>query len=169
MDQHDDDLICVGHVLGAQGIKGWIRVFSNTSPRENIVSYSPWLIEQGDGLEEVKVKGRLQGKNVIAKLQGIDDRTRAETLTGCKLYIDSRQLPGLEKGEYYWSDLIGLAVETLQSEPLGVVSDMLETGADDVMVLKGDRERLIPFVMEEIVREVDLDKRRLVVDWHPEY
>jgi 16S rRNA processing protein RimM len=169
MDQHDDDLICVGHVLGAQGIKGWIRVFSNTSPRENIVSYSPWLIEQGDGLEEVKVKGRLQGKNVIAKLQGIDDRTRAETLTGCKLYIDSRQLPGLENGEYYWSDLIGLAVETLQSEPLGVVSDMLETGADDVMVLKGDRERLIPFVMEEIVREVDLDKRRLVVDWHPEY
>jgi 16S rRNA processing protein RimM len=169
MDQHDDDLICVGHVLGAQGIKGWIRVFSNTSPRENIVSYSPWLIEQGDGLEEVKVKGRLQGKNVIAKLQGIDDRTRAEMLTGCKLYIDSRQLPGLENGEYYWSDLIGLAVETLQSEPLGVVSDMLETGADDVMVLKGDRERLIPFVMEEIVREVDLDKRRLVVDWHPEY
>jgi 16S rRNA processing protein RimM len=169
MDQHDDDLICVGHVLGAQGIKGWIRVFSNTSPRENIVSYSPWLIEQGDRLEEVKVKGRLQGKNVIAKLQGIDDRTRAETLTGCKLYIDSRQLPGLENGEYYWSDLIGLAVETLQSEPLGVVSDMLETGADDVMVLKGDRERLIPFVMEEIVREVDLDKRRLVVDWHPEY
>jgi 16S rRNA processing protein RimM len=169
MDQHDDDLICVGHVLGAQGIKGWIRVFSNTSPRENIVSYSPWLIEQGDRLEEVKVKGRLQGKNVIAKLQGIDDRTRAEMLTGCKLYIDSRQLPGLENGEYYWSDLIGLAVETLQSEPLGVVSDMLETGADDVMVLKGDRERLIPFVMEEIVREVDLDKRRLVVDWHPEY
>ena len=117
MDQHDDDLICVGHVLGAQGIKGWIRVFSNTSPRENIVSYSPWLIEQGDGLEEVKVTGRLQGKNVIAKLQGIDGRTRAETLTGCKLYIDSRQLPGLENGEYYWSDLIGLAVETLQSEP----------------------------------------------------
>ncbi|MDH3763620.1 MAG: ribosome maturation factor RimM [Gammaproteobacteria bacterium] len=169
MDQHDDDLICVGHVLGAQGIKGWIRVFSNTSPRENIVSYSPWMIEQGDGLEEVKVQGRLQGKNVIAKLEGIDDRTRAETLTGCKLYIDSRQLPGLEAGDYYWSDLIGLAVETLQSEPLGVVSDMLETGADDVMVLKGDRERLIPFVMEEIVREVDLDRRRLVVDWHPEY
>ncbi len=169
MNQHDDDLICVGHVLGAQGIKGWIRVFSNTSPRQNIVSYSPWLIEQGDELKKAKVNGRVQGKNVIAKLEGVDDRTQAETLTGCQLYIDPQQLPGLEAGEYYWSDLIGLSVETLQAEPLGVVATMLETGADDVMVLKGDRERLIPFVMDEIVREVDLDKRRLVVDWSPEY
>ncbi|MCP4387067.1 MAG: ribosome maturation factor RimM [Gammaproteobacteria bacterium] len=169
MNQHEDDLICVGHVLGAQGIKGWIRVFSNTSPRQNIVSYSPWLIEQGDELKKVKVNGRVQGKNVIAKLEGVDDRTQAETLTGCQLYIDPQQLPGLEAGEYYWSDLIGLSVETLQAEPLGVVATMLETGADDVMVLKGDRERLIPFVMDEVVREVDLDKRRLVVDWSPEY
>ena len=106
---------------------------------------------------------------MIAKLDGIDDRTQAEALTGCKLYINPQQLPGLEAGEYYWSDLIGLTVETLQAETLGVVAGMLETGADDVMVLQGDRERLIPFVMEDIVREVDLDKRRLVVDWSPEY
>jgi 16S rRNA processing protein RimM len=169
MNQHDDELICVGHVLGAQGIKGWIRVHSNTSPRENIVSYSPWFIEQGDELKKVKVKGRLQGKNVVAKLQGIDDRTQAEALIGCQLFIDAQQLPGLEAGEYYWSDLVGLSVETLQAEPLGVISAMLETGADDVMVLQGERERLIPFVLDEIVREVDLGNRRLVVDWSPEY
>jgi len=169
MDQHDDDLICVGHVLGAQGIKGWIRVFSSTSPRENIVNYSPWLIEQGDQLKTVAVEGRLQGKHVIARLDGIDDRTQAEALVSCQLFIRRQQLPGLKAGEYYWSDLIGLTVETLQAEPLGVVTAMLETGADDVMVLKGERERLIPFVMDEIVREVDLGKRRLVVDWSPEY
>ncbi len=169
MDQHEDELICVGHVLGAQGIKGWIRVFSNTSPRENIVSYSPWLLEQGDELVEMKVSGRLQGKNVVAKLAGIDDRNRAEALTGCRLFIRPQQLPGLEAGEYYWSDLIGLEVETLAAEPLGVVAEMLETGADDVMVLRGERERLIPFVLDEIVRDVDLVERRLVVDWSPEY
>lgn len=169
MDQHDDDLICVGHVLGAQGLKGWIRIFSNTSPRENIVNYSPWLIEQGNRLKTVAVKGRLQGKNVVAKLEGIDDRTQAEALTGCQLFIRRQQLPGLEAGEYYWSDLIGLTVETPQGEPLGIVSGMLETGADDVMVLQGERERLIPFVMDEIVREVDLVKRRLVVDWSHDY
>lgn len=169
MDQHDDELICVGHVLGAQGIKGWIRVFSNTSPRENIVSYSPWLVEQGGELVEMKVSGRLQGKNVVARLAGIDDRDRAEALAGCRLFIRPQQLPGLGAGEYYWSDLIGLEVETLAAEPLGVVAEMLETGADDVMVLRGERERLIPFVLDEIVREVDLGKRRLVVDWSPEY
>jgi len=169
MNQHDDELICVGHVLGAQGIKGWIRVHSNTSPRENLVSYSPWFVEQGGELKKVKVKGRLQGKNVVAKLQGTDDRTQAEALIGCQLFIDARQLPGLEAGEYYWSDLIGLSVETLQAEPLGVISAMLETGADDVMVLQAERERLIPFVLDEIVREVDLDNGRLVVDWSPEY
>ena len=169
MDQHDDELICVGHVLGAQGIKGWVRVFSKTSPRENVVNYGPWLVEQGDELRAMAVTGRLQGKNVIAKLEGVDDRTRAEELIGCRLFIEARQLPRLETGEFYWSDLIGLEVETLQAEPLGVVASMMETGADDVMVLSGDRERLIPFVMDDIVREVDLGNRRLVVDWSPEY
>ena len=169
MRQHDDDLICVGRVLGAQGIKGWVRVFSNTSPRENIVHYDPWLIDRGQGLEPVTVKGKRQGRNVLAKLEGIDDRTRAEEITGCELYIRQEQLPGLDEDEYYWSDLIGLEVETLGAEPLGVVASMMETGADDVMVLQGDRERLIPFVLGEIVREVDLAGRRLVVDWSPDY
>ena len=169
MSQHDEDLICVGHVLGAQGIKGWIRVFSNTSPRENILLYSPWLLEQGDELNAVGVSGRLQGKNVLARLDGIENRNQAEELIGCRLFIEARQLPRLDAGEFYWSDLIGLEVETLQAEPLGVIASMMETGADDVMVLSGDRERLIPFVMDDIVREVDLAKRRLVVDWSPEY
>ena len=169
MGQHDDDLICVGHVLGAQGIKGWVRVFSNTSPRANIVNYSPWLIEQGNDLKPVKVEGRAQGKNVIARLEGIEDRGQVDELIGCRLFINAAQLPRLEAGDYYWSDLIGLAVETLQAEPLGVVASMMETGANDVMVLSGERERLIPFVMDEIVREVDLSNRRMVVDWSPEY
>ncbi len=169
MNQHDDELICVGHILGAQGLKGWVRVFSNTSPRENIVNYSPWVIEQGDELQKVSVKGRLQGRNVLASVDGCEDRNQAEALKGCRIFIDPAQLPRLQAGDYYWSDLIGLAVESLQGEPLGVVASMLETGADDVMVLSGERERLIPFAIDDIVREVDLEKRRLVVDWLPEY
>jgi len=169
MSQHRDELICVGHILGAQGIKGWVRVFSNTSPRENIVNYGPWLLEQGEQLKSVDVSGRLQGKNVIARLDGIEDRNQAEALTGCRIMIEAAQLPGLEAGDYYWSELIGLKVETLQGEMLGTVSSMLETGADDVMVLSGDRERLIPFVIDDIVREVDLDAGRMVVDWLLDY
>jgi len=169
MSQHDDDLICVGHILGSQGVKGWVRVFSNTSPRENIVSYSPWFIEQGNVQQATAVQGRRQGKNVLARLEGVEDRTQADELTGCRIFINPQQLPRLEAGEYYWSDLVGLAVETVQGEPLGVIASMMETGADDVMVLSGERERLIPFVIDQIVREVDLDSQRLVVDWSPEY
>jgi 16S rRNA processing protein RimM len=169
MNQHDDELICVGYILGAQGIKGRVRVFSNTSPRENIANYSPWFIEQGEDLHKVSVKGGLQGRNVVASLQGYADRNRAEELKGCRIFIEPAQLPRLQAGDYYWSDLIGLAVESLQGEPLGVVDSMLETGADDVMVLRGERERLIPFVIDDIVHQVDLEKRRLVVDWLPEY
>ena len=169
MSQHDDDLICVGHILGSQGVKGWVRVFSNTSPRENIVSYSPWFIEQGNVQQATAVQGRRQGKNVLARLEGVEDRTQADELTGCRIFIDPQLLPRLEAGEYYWSDLVGLAVETVQGEPLGVIASMMETGADDVMVLSGERERLIPFVIDQIVTEVDLDKQRLVVDWSPEY
>jgi 16S rRNA processing protein RimM len=169
MSQHDDDLICVGHILGSQGVKGWVRVYSNTSPRENIVSYSPWFIEQGSVQKETAVQGRRQGKNVLAKLEGVEDRTQADELKDCRIFINPQLLPRLEAGEYYWSDLVGLAVETLQGDPLGVIASMMETGADDVMVLTGERERLIPFVIDQIVREVDLDSQRLVVDWSPEY
>jgi 16S rRNA processing protein RimM len=169
MDQHLDDLVCVGHILGAQGIKGWIRVFSNTSPRDNIVKYSPWIIEQGDELKAVSISGRSQGKNVVAQLEGCENRSAAEALTGCRILINPAQLPDLQAGEYYWSDLIGLQVESLQGESLGVVASILETGADDVLVLSGERERLIPFVIGDIVHEVDLERQRLVVDWLPDY
>jgi 16S rRNA processing protein RimM len=169
MDQHEDDLICVGHILGAQGIRGEVRVFSDTSPRENILQYGPWYIERGEKLEPVDVRGRLQGRQVIARLDGIEDRNQAEGLTGCRILIRRQQLPRLQEGDYYWSDLIGLKVESLQGESLGVVSSMLETGADDVMVVNGERERLIPFVIDDIVREVDLDGQRMVVDWRPDF
>lgn len=169
MNQHDDDLICVGHILGAQGVKGWVKIFSNTSPRENIVSYSPWLVEWGTGLKQLSVEGRVQGKHVIARLEGIEDRSRADELFGRQLYIQQDQLPRLEQGEYYWSDLIGLTVVSLQGDALGKVVSMMETGAADVMLVNGDRERLIPFAMDDIVTEVDLENQRMIVDWLPEY
>jgi 16S rRNA processing protein RimM len=169
MPRRQDETICVGHITGAQGIQGWVRVFSNTSPRENIVSYSPWLVETGDRLQAVEIEGRLQGRNVVAKLVGVEDRDQANEMTGSKIYILPEQLPKLEDGEFYWSQLIGLEVESLQADALGTIEAMMETGANDVMVLKGDRERLIPFVMDEVVREIDLTNRRIVVDWQPDY
>ncbi len=169
MSQRDDGLICVGHILGPQGVKGWVKIFSNTSPRENIVSYSPWLVEWGTELKQINVEGRVQGKYVIARLEGIEDRSQADELIGRQLFIRQEQLPSLDEGEYYWSDLTGLKVVSLQGDDLGQIESMLETGASDVMVVKGDRERLIPFVMDDIVKQVDLENQRMVVDWSAEY
>ena len=169
MHPQDDESICVGHIIGVQGVKGWVKVFSDTSPRENILNFSPWKIETGEKIMNVAVNGRLQGKNVIAQIDGVEDRDLAAELIGSKIYIEPGQLPKLAEGEYYWSDLIGMKVESLESEPLGTIETMMETGANDVMVLQGDRERLIPFVIDEIVREVDLANKRVVVDWQPDY
>ena len=167
--QECDEAVCVGHILGAQGIKGEVRVFSNTDPRENIVGYSPWQVEIDGQLKTVEVSGRLQGKNVIANIVGVDDRNQATALTGCKIYILQEQLPLLQNDEYYWSDLIGMEVKSMQAEALGTVDSMMETGASDVMVVKGDRERLIPFVMKDIVQEIDLVKKQMIVDWQADY
>ena len=169
MQEHEDDLICVGNITGLHGVKGRVKVFSNTSPRENILNYSPWRIVAGEQVQIVTVSGRLQGKNVVAQIDGVDQREQAVELVGSKIYILAEQLPQLDDGEYYWSDLIGLEVESLDAEPLGTVETMLETGANDVMVLRGDRERLIPFVMGDVVKLVDLANKRVIVDWKPDY
>ena len=164
-----EEAVCVGHILGARGVKGEVRVFSNTEPRENIVKYSPWLVEIDGKIETIEVKGRLQGKNVIAKLAGFENREQTATIIGGKIYILPEQLPALGNSEYYWSDLIGMAVYSLQAESLGAIVSMMETGANDVMVVKGDKERLIPFVLNDIVREIDLANAKMIVDWQADY
>lgn len=168
MDQRKDE-ICVGHITGVQGLQGWVRVFSDTSPRENIVNYSPWMLKSGGDIQTLEVEGRLQGRLVLAKLAGIESRDQAAELVGNKIYIWPEQLPELDQDEYYWSDLIGMQVESIQAEALGRVDDMMETGANDVMVVKGDRDRLIPFVIDDIVQKVDLANRRIIVDWPADY
>ncbi len=166
-----DRLVTLGHVTGAHGLQGWIKVHSDTSPRENIATYSRLLLNQGQGWQSWGLSsGRRQGKNVVLKLKGCNDRNAAEALTGAKIAIHRDQLPELEApDEFYWTDLEGLAVETTEGVSLGEIDHLFETGSNDVLVVKGDRERLIPFIWEQVVQEVDLEERRMVVDWDPEF
>jgi len=162
--------INVGEISGVFGIKGWVKVFSFTDPRENILHYSPWLLKKGDETRQVDVlDGQLQGKAVVAQLDGISDRDQAAALMGWRVFINHSQLPKAAADEYYWSDLIGLKVETVDGIHLGVVENMLETGANDVIVVKGERERAIPFLQGRTVIDIDLDAGRMVVDWDPEF
>jgi len=167
----NDDTINVGEVSGVFGVKGWVKVFSFTQPRENILSYSPWYLQKGKEFRKVKLlNGQRQGKLVVAAIDGITDRDAAEALLGWKILIDKNQLPAPAEGEFYWADLLGLKVETDQGVALGVVDHLLETGANDVLVVKDEkRERLIPFLQQQTVLKIDLENGLMVVAWDPDF
>lgn len=163
--------IVVGEISGVFGVKGWVKVYSFTDPRENILNYSPWILRKGSELKTVAVlEGSLQGGAVIASLSGITDRDMAAAFGGYEILIDEKLLPELEEGEYYWRDLIGLKVETEQGIALGMVDYLLETGANDVLVVKeGEKERLIPFLQGQFVKSIDLKAGLMIVDWDPDF
>lgn len=162
--------ITAGKISGLFGIKGWVRIFSYTEPKENILDYSPWLLCKDNTAKEFKVlAGKAQGKAVVACLEGVNDRDAAAKLQGADIEIFYSQLPQAEQGSYYWADLIGLKVITTQGVALGEVDHLMETGANDVLVVKGERERLIPFLQPQTVTRVDLDAGLLIVDWDPEF
>lgn len=151
------------------GVRGWVKVFSHTEPREGILGYGPWLVGEGDAWREVAViDGRAHGKGVVARLEGVDDRGGAAALVGAGIAVHRDRLPPLPPGEYYHADLVGLEVVNTDGVVLGAVSHLFATGANQVMVVQGERERLLPFVQGQVVLEVDLAERRIRVDWDPE-
>lgn len=161
-------VVLIGHVSGAHGIKGWVRLHSLTEPKEAIFEYQPWLL--GDSLEEVTIEqGRKQGKHLVASLEKVETRDQAEELVGRSISVYRDQFADLPANEFYWADLIGLAVRLDDGTVLGSIERMLATGANDVMVVHGDRERLIPFVRGQYVTEVNLDDGYVVVQWDPDF
>ena len=162
-------ILTLGKIVGAFGIKGWVKVFSETRPREQIFSYSPWTVEVRGQRRQIEViDGHAQGKGLVARLQGIDDRDAAEALIGASIGYPAEAMPEAGPGEYYWSQLVGLEVRNRQGEDFGTVSRLFETGANDVMVVKGERERLIPFT-GDAVAEVDLEQGCIIVDWDADF
>lgn len=167
----NSDYLNAGEISGVFGVKGLVKVFSFTEPRENIVRYSPWLLQKNDQSWEVKVvSGQRHGNVVVAELESISDRDAALALMGAKILIRKQQLPKPKPGEYYWADLVGLRVETESGLKLGIVDHLLETGANDVLVVRdGERERLIPFLQRQTVLQIDLAAGVMIVDWDPDF
>lgn len=162
-------LVTAGEILGAYGVRGWVKVQSHTDPPENILRYSPWFLDQKQGKEYRVIDGKRHGNIVLARLEGITDRDQAGLLQRKVVSVFRHQFAELKRGQYYWADLIGLQVRTVEGAVLGKVSSMMETGANDVMEVSGDRDRLIPFIIGEFVKKVDIDEGFLVVDWDPEF
>ena len=161
-------VVPLGHVSGVHGLQGWVKIHSLTEPREAIFDYQPWLM--GDSLREVHIRqGKKHGNRLIALFENIEDRDAAETLVHQPIAVYRDQFPETESGEFYWSDLLGLKVELEDGTELGTVENLMATGANDVLVVKGDRDRLVPFIQGQYVKRVDLENRRIIVDWDPDF
>ena len=170
MSEPSTTRIMLGHISGLYGVRGWVKVFSYTKPITNIFNYSPWQLYQYGQWQTLSVcEGKTHGKGIIARLETIHDRDEAARLLGADIMISRSQLPTAPINEYYWVDLIDLTVINHKGVKLGQVDYMLETGANDVIVVKGKRERLIPFVLGRVVLEVDLVGRVLRVDWDEDF
>jgi 16S rRNA processing protein RimM len=168
-----EEFIPVGKISGVFGVKGWMKIFSFTDPRKNILNYSPlYMSQRGEWIEVKVMTGRVQGKGIVLSLENVTDPDQVLPLIGNQLAITKQQLKPAGNNDYYWSQLIGMAVVNRQDEPLGIVDSLSETGANDVLQVtdaEQKTQRLIPFVMDEIVDSVDLDKKIIRVDWELDY
>ena len=158
--------VTVGRISGVFGVKGWLKVQSYTEPRANIVGFDVWTLRMSGAERLFEVEdGQGQAGKVAAKLRGIDDPDRAREWVGADIVIERDRLPKTQTDEFYWTDLEGLEVRTTAGLTLGRVAHLLATGANDVLVLDGTPERLIPFVLGSVVKHVDLEAGSIVVDW----
>jgi 16S rRNA processing protein RimM len=164
--------VLLGKIVGVFGVRGLVKLQSHTEPREALFDYLPWTLRSPRGVEtEIEeLQGRPQGRGLVASLPGVDTREAAEALVGSEIWVERSALPRPKRGEYYWIDLEGCAVHTVEGIALGAVSHLFNTGANDVMSVKdGAKERLVPFIHDEVIKSVDLDARRIVVDWDPDF
>lgn len=170
-----NEQIVVGKIGAVYGVKGWLKVHSFTEEQEAILDYFPWSLKLGNKVQTVEVTDwRKHNKGLVVKIDNIDDRDVAQTLVSSEIFVDKTKLPELPDGEFYWRDLIGMTVVTDKGYDLGQVSDLLETGSNDVLVVKanrndgfGKKERLIPYLEDQVVKSVNVENKQICVDWDP--
>jgi 16S rRNA processing protein RimM len=164
-----ENLVIIGKIISAYGIKGWVKIRPFTETAKSFIQYKKQFLSKNQKdwnciqIEKMKI----QGQDVVADL-GFENRDQAIESKGQILAVDRQQLPQLEENEYYWDDLIGLNVFDMQHNDLGKVIELIETGANDVLVVSGEKERLIPYIPQVIVK-IDLTEKRIEVDWDKEF
>ena len=167
--------VTLGRIAGVFGVRGWVKLHSYTRPAENLLNYSRWWLLTAQPYEARLIEGKAQVAGLVAKISDasgapIEDRDIAAMLLGAEIQVDRASLPKAPPGSYYWDDLVGLEVVSTAGEALGRVVSVMENGAQDVLVLEqGEIERLIPFVVGPIIQSVDLEQKRIVAEWAPDY
>jgi 16S rRNA processing protein RimM len=164
-----ENLVIMGRIVAPYGVKGWVKVLPDTEALDGLLDYQTWQIGKDDDWKSIELKsGKLHNDVLVVKLEGINDRDAAFACKGLQVAVPRDLLPELDDSEYYWSDLIGLAVKNQQGVEFGQIVDVFETGANDVIVVKGEIERLIPFAEQTII-EVDIKQQTMLVDWDKDY
>jgi 16S rRNA processing protein RimM len=169
--------VLVGSVGKPYGLKGGLKVNSYTEPFSNILAYQPWYLGNVSEVAEtlspvVLVHHQIHDQRVIVQFEGYNSPESAQALTNQCIYVSREQLPSLDNQTYYWTDLIGLSVYDLAGEYLGTIKTLLETGANDVLVVENEQDkkrRLIPFLLEKTIKQVDTVHAKLIVDWDPHF
>ena len=164
-------MITVGRLHGAFGVRGEVKLESFTDPLRSIARYQPWILRDARGIERAceGVRVREGGKGLIATMPGIEDKYAADALRGTEVLVPRSALPPPAEGEFYWVDLAGLRVVNVEGTNFGIVSHQFSTGANDVLVAQGERERMIPFVLPDYIRSVDFEAGVVTVDWDADF
>ena len=162
----------MGQFGSPHGIKGWLRVRSFTSPPENLLTFDPWWtreLSSGTWRPIRRLAEEPHGKGFRVQLDACDDRTTAQIYTNLTIAIPRCQLPEIEKGTYYWDDLLGFQVTNTMGACLGKIEHFMETSAHDIVVVYGERRHLIPYVMGRYILNVDVAHKTMTVDWDPDF
>ncbi len=165
-----EEIVVMAKVLNPYGVKGWVKIFSFTEKLDSLLVYEKFFLskDQVDWLETEVKDIKLHGKSIIAKFSEIDNRSEAEGFRDYLIGVTKNLLPKLSKDQYYWNELIGFEVLNLDNISFGKVDTFIETGANDVIVVKGDRERLIPYTSNTVLK-VDTGGDKIIVDWDEEF
>ena len=168
MDEKNE-LVVMGRVVAPYGVFGWLKIVPDTEEFDSLLDYKTWWIGKDSDWRELKVESaKIHNDVLVVKLQSIDDRDAAVACKGKQIAVPRASLPKLKSEEYYWSDLTGLAVKNQQNVDFGKITDVFATGANDVIVATGDKERLIPYIAQ-VILEVDLEAKTILVDWDAEF
>lgn len=184
MDSIPPDLVVVGRLTAVYGVRGWIKLHSYTEPMENILDFEEWYLQR-DGHWQLITPAQVKRhqKGLIVQLPGVEDREQARSFCQCDIAVSASAMPELDSDDYYWHQLQGLEVRTRQGSAaamdeallLGKVDHLMETGANDVLVVRAcagsidDRERLIPWLPDQVIKQIDVPGGSITVDWDPDF
>ncbi len=165
-----DRYISVGRVGAPYGLEGAVKIVSFTEHPEDIFDYDPWYINKGEQWIEMTLEGEaVHGKYLVAQFVGCEERDDAQQWTNCEIAIKRSQLPEPPEGKHYWSDLEGLTVKTVEDLMLGEIEEVMDTGANPVLVIQGEKRHLVPYLPEQVVKEVNLAANYVIVDWDSDF